>query len=53
MTPLFSVCRTEMLDILFFYDLGTGALVSDVYLSLPDVDFIVKSNMAVISHIFN
>ena len=53
MTPLFSACRTEMLNIYFFYDLGTEARMSDVYISLPDLDFIVKSKMAVILHIYN
>ena len=42
-----------MLNILFFYDLGTESLMSDVYLSLPDVYFIVKSKIAVILHIYN
>ena len=37
----------------FFYDLETEARMSDVYLSLPDLDFIVKSKMAVILHIYN
>ena len=50
---LFLVCRTEMRNFCYLHKLGTETLMSDVYLSSPDIDCIAKSKMAVILHIYH
>ena len=37
----------------YFYALEIETLISDVYVSLPDLDFIVKYKLAVMLHIYN
>ena len=49
---LFFICGTELLNLFILYDFGDRKNIPDVNCSSPELKFIVKSKMDVISHIY-